>query len=248
MDMCHNILLRGFKSEQPGPNYYLPQSNIYGSDIHDYSNNICSVYTWTEFEGKKGMDNIASWILCWLNDEGYYYQSYGKKNNMPKIVIIFDNWGGKNKKNAIISFLNMIREGGLSGTATLYFYIKGHTKNDCDRAFNSLKVLYQKQNVFTFEKYCGILNNKKNVEVIQTFNEKLFDLGSFLDDLYDRTDPKTVNINHVFQVKKDLAYIGYCQEFHGEAESEHNYKNKSAYRNAQRNIVIRNIFKRLKQI
>ena len=49
-------------------------------------------------------------------------------------------------------------------------------------------------------------------------NENFFDLVYFLDDFYDRPSPKTVNINHFFQLKKDLAHIGYCQEFHGEAE------------------------------
>ena len=117
----------------------------------------------------------------------------------------------------------MIKEGGFFGAATLYFYIKGHTKNDCDRAFNSLKVLYRKQNVITFEKCCEIFNTSRNVEDIQMFHEKFFDLESFLDDLYDRPDPKTVNITHVFRMKKELAHIGYCQEFHGEAESEQNY-------------------------
>ena len=33
------------------------------------------------------------------------------------------------------------------------------------------------------------------------FHENFFDLESFLNDLYDKPDPKTVNINHVFQVK-----------------------------------------------
>ena len=63
-----------------------------------------------------------------------------------------------------------------------------------------------------------MFNTSKNIEVIQMFHEKLFDLGSFLDDLYTRSDPKNVNINHVFQVKKWSSHIGYCQEFHGEAE------------------------------
>ena len=30
-----------------------------------------------------------------------------------------------------------------------------------------------------------------------------------MDDLYDRPDTKTVNINHVFQLKKDLEHISY---------------------------------------
>ena len=121
---------------------------------------------------------------------------------MPEISILVDNCGGQNKNNVMIRFLNMINELGLFGGYTFYFCIKGHKNNDCDRAVNILKVLYRKKNIFTFEKCCEILNNINNVEVIQMFHENFFDLESFLNDLYDRPDPKTVNINHVFQVKK----------------------------------------------
>ena len=47
-----------------------------------------------------------------------------------------------------------------------------------------------------------MLNTINNVEGIQIFNEEIFYLESFLNNLYDRSDPKTVNINHVFQEKK----------------------------------------------
>ena len=86
------------------------------------------------------------------------------------------------------------------------------------------------------------MNTRNNVDVIQIFHENFFDLESFLNNLYNRPDPKTVNTNHVFQVKKELSHIGYIQESHGEAESEHNYKDDNAYSNEQRNIIIRNIF------
>ena len=73
-------------------------------------------------------------------------------------------------------------------------------------------------------------------------------MESFLNDLYDKTDPKTVNINHVFQVKKESAHIGYRQKFHGEAEYKQNYKKDNAYSGANRKIRIRNIFKHLNQL
>ena len=94
-----------------------------------------------------------------------------KNHKMPEIAILVDNCGGHNKNNVIIRFLNMITEGGLFGTATFHLYIKVHTKNDCDRAFNSLKVMYRKQNISTFEKCCEIFNTINNVEVIQIFHE-----------------------------------------------------------------------------
>ena len=120
---------------------------------------------------------------------------------MPEISILVDNCGVQNNNNVMIRFLIMIKEGGIFGTATFHFYIKGHTNNDCDLAFNSLKVLYREKNVFTFDKYCEILNTSNNFEVIQIFHEKFLDLESFLNDRYERPYPKTVNINHVFRVK-----------------------------------------------
>ena len=165
---------------------------------------------------------------------------------MPAIAIIVDNCGGQNKNNVTIRFLNMIKKGGLFGTATFHFYIKGHTKNGYDCAFKSLKVLYRNQNVFTFEKWCENFNTSTNVEVIQMFHETFFDLESFLNDLYNRPDPKTVKFKHVFQVKKESSHIGYHQEFHGESESKENYKKENYYRGAQKNRIIRNIFKHLK--
>ena len=96
----------------------------------------------------------------------------------------------------------MINEGVLFGTSTLHLYIKGHTQNYCDHAFNSLKALYQKQNAVTFDDWCEILNTRNNIEVIQMFHEKFIDLETFINYLYDRPDPKTANINNVLQVKK----------------------------------------------
>ena len=82
---------------------------------------------------------------------------------------------------------------------------------------------------------------------IQMFHEKLFDLESFLY-IYDRPDPKTVNINNVFQAKIYLAQIGYYQYFQGEAESKQTYNKENAYRGAQRKKRIREKIKHLKQI
>ena len=70
------------------------------------------------------------------------------------------------------------------------------------------------------------------------FHEKFFGLLSFLGDLYYRPDSKTVNINHIFQVKKESSQIGYHQDFHGKVESEHNYDKDNAYRNSQRKRIV----------
>ena len=91
------------------------------------------------------MNNISSCLICWLNDKGCCSQSYCNKNNMPEISILVDSYGVQNNNNVMIRFLNMIKERVLFGTDTLHLYIEGHTKNHCDRAFNSLQVLYWKK-------------------------------------------------------------------------------------------------------
>ena len=91
------------------------------------------------------INNIASCLLHCINDKGCYSQSYGKNHNMPEISILVDNCGGHNNNNVMIRFLNIIKEGGLFGVDTLYFYIKEHTNNDRERTFNSLKGLYRKK-------------------------------------------------------------------------------------------------------
>ena len=188
-----------FKGEQPGPTYYLSPANIYGLGIHYAFNNICSVYTCTQFEGKKVMNNIASWLLCWLNEKECYSREYSKNHKMSEISIFVESCSTQKENNVMIRFIKMTKEGWFFGTDHLHFYIKGHTKNDCDHAFNSLKVLYRKQNVFTFENCCEILNTSNNFEVIKMFYQNFFDLKSFLNDLYGIPYPKTANINHATQ-------------------------------------------------
>ena len=91
-----------FKGEQPGPTHYLPPANIYGLVMHDAYNNICSVYTWTEFEGKKLMNNVESCLIHWINEKWCCYQSYGKNHKMPEIDSIIDNCGGQKNNDAMI--------------------------------------------------------------------------------------------------------------------------------------------------
>ena len=119
MEMCQNILLSSFKGEHPRHKYYLLSTNIYGLGIHDAYNNICSVYTWNEFKGNNGINNIAYCLLIWINDRGYYSQSYGKNHNMSEIDILLEKCGGYNRNNVIILFLNMIKEGGLFQTSAI---------------------------------------------------------------------------------------------------------------------------------
>ena len=109
------------------------------------------------------------------------------------------------------AFWTLSRREDYLGQICFIYISRSAQTNDCDCAFNGRPVLYWKLNIFTFEKWCLILNTRNNVEAIQIFHETFFGLVSFLGDLYNRSDHKTVNINHVLQVKKESAHIGYHQ-------------------------------------
>ena len=155
------------------------------------------------------MNSISSFLLSWINGKGYYYQAYSNNHNMPEISIIVDNCGSQNKNNIMIHFMNMIKERRFFGIPDLHFYTKVRINNYRYHVFNSLNLLYQKQNVFSFEKWCETFNTRNNVEVIQMFHENFFNLESYLNDLYNIPDTKTVNINHVFQVGTHWLLLGF---------------------------------------
>ena len=102
MGIFQNIIFPTLKGEHTGPKYYLLTESIYGLNIHDAYNKIGLFYTWNLFEVIKGMNNITSCFLSWINNKDYYYQSYVKNHKIPEIAILVDNCSGKDKNNTMI--------------------------------------------------------------------------------------------------------------------------------------------------
>ena len=152
------------------------------------------------------MNNISYCLLHWFNDKGYHYQSYNNTNKMPEIDILVDNFGCQNKNNVMIHFLNMIKGVVFFGTDHFHFYIKSHTKT----MTNHLTAL-----IWCAGSKISLLLRSAVKFWIPSIMLRLFKYSMKMDDLYGRPGHKTVYINHVFQVKNELAYICYCQEFHG---------------------------------
>ena len=58
---------------------------------------------------------------------------------VKRLVIIADNCPGQNKNNCVFKFCCWLVEAGWAKEVVMMFLIKGHTKNECDSKFNSLK-------------------------------------------------------------------------------------------------------------
>ncbi len=111
---------------------------------HDYGNgNIdnpmyCHIYY--EGVGKKGRTNVASLIVKTLRE-----MKLLRDNEVGgELNVIFDNCSGQNKNNTVLKLAIWLKEMRYFKRISFVFLIVGHTKNACDRLFNSLKHEYRK--------------------------------------------------------------------------------------------------------
>jgi hypothetical protein len=97
--------------------------------------------------GKKGGTNVASLIVKTLRE-----MKLLRDNEVGgELNIIFDNCSGQNKNNTVLKLGMWLKEMRYFKRVSFVFLIVGHTKNACDRLFNSLKHKYCKKNIFTMD-------------------------------------------------------------------------------------------------
>ena len=130
VDYGQNMQLPWFGSNQPGSTYYYTPLNVYNLGVVDVAHNgddrlYCHVYT--ESEGHKGGDNVASLIIKTLHNLGWI-----EDNSIHTLNIVFDNCPGQNKNNTVIRLVPYLVEMGYFRRVEFMFLIVGHTKNNCD--------------------------------------------------------------------------------------------------------------------
>jgi hypothetical protein len=89
------------------------------------------------------------------------------------------------------------------GEVNIVFYVRGHTKNSCNRLSNQLKLWYHKQNVYTVEQVLDVLHIQPNITAIPTDAGMFLRYEEMIDKIYNKLDAGTIEKNYVFTVKKD---------------------------------------------
>jgi hypothetical protein len=77
------------------------------------------------------------------------------------------------------------------------FLVVGHTKNVADRLFNLLKQKYQKQNLFTFNKFVRILDKLLLLTIHPTVAKDFLNYSKLLDSLYQLLS-WNIKTHHIF--------------------------------------------------
>jgi hypothetical protein len=164
IDTGQNLCLPNFEGDQPGDTYYMSPLTVYLFGVVDNSpqngGDQMNAFIWQEFEGDRGANNIASCLLRDLKLRGMM-----SRPNFGELVYIADNCGGQNKNMHVVRFLMWLVETKVFPKVTLFFLVKGHTKNAADRMFNLLKLTYNCKDIFTYDQLFDVLNANEHVHV-----------------------------------------------------------------------------------
>lgn len=203
-DYCQNLYVPNFAGEQPGETYYISPVNAFTFGIVDNSQQPTKLaaYCYLEDQGKKGGNNVTSMLWQEMKRKGLVPE-YDANNNIPEghvpakeVNIVLDNCGGQNKNRMLLRLLFFMVKRGLCKVARAIFLIRGHTKNDCDRMFNLLKINYRKQNIYTPKDLFKSINSHQDIDAIKP--EGFYNWDLVQDRYLDL--PQTIKKNHIFTV------------------------------------------------
>jgi hypothetical protein len=108
-----------------------------------------TAYVYAEDIAKKGGNNVVSLLMLHLQHNGIM-QEAATKDPFKELNFVVDNCSGQNKNRHVLRLLHFLVKTQVATTARrAIFLVRGHTKNDCDRLFNTMKKSYRKTNCFT---------------------------------------------------------------------------------------------------
>ena len=147
---------------------------------------------------------MASLIMKTLESLQWIPKNAPNQEDTPELSIVFDNCLGQNKNNTVLRLVPYLVEVGHFSAVNFIFLVVGHTKNTCDRHFNTMKKQYRVSQIFTMDQLCQALGSE-NVSVCRVDETADFmDYDTFLNSFY-RKMPKIIDF-HIFSCcKEDLA-------------------------------------------
>jgi len=199
-DYAQNLELPHFGAEQPQDIYYFSAItvNVFGIADVTRSPTHMIAYGYTEDQGSKGGNNVASLLVKGLHDLGWIQQ---EGTTGKQLSIILDNCGGQNKNNIVLRLALWLVECKYFKKVEIIFYVRGHTKNACDRLFNQLKKHYHKQQIFTMGQMVTALDSSRYVSFNLANSHCFLDYAEMLDFFYNKFPAGMIQQNHVFWVE-----------------------------------------------
>ncbi|DAZ96057.1 TPA: hypothetical protein N0F65_000052, partial [Lagenidium giganteum] len=108
-------------------------------------------YVYSEQFGGKGPNEVIRLLASYLDDMGMLEVS-------PRVLTInADNCGGQNKNDFVVKMMVLLAHVGYFKETNIKFFIRGRTKNACDRCFGHLKRKLLRSDCWTMQQLCEML-------------------------------------------------------------------------------------------
>ncbi|KAF1334419.1 hypothetical protein FI667_g2211, partial [Globisporangium splendens] len=142
MDFSQN-LTTPHVPDTPSAWYFLSLFSVSMFGVYCTNDETHTHFLYSERKGSKGVDEVISMLHHKLDLHGVFDVAFADPDEplmQDKSVVVWcDNCGGQNKNSYLIWYLLFLVEHGVLQTACLKFFMKGHTKNACDRGFGHVK-------------------------------------------------------------------------------------------------------------
>lgn len=149
--------------------FYLHQLSVNVFNIHNLSTGRSMFYVYHEGMGKKGPNEVCSFIMDYINRE--------IPTNIRNFHIFSDGCGGQNKNHSVIRMCLGLVDLKRFQTVNEYFPIRGHSYMPCDRNFAMVKRKINKNDrIFLLKDYVSLIvssSTKKNFSVYLIVEENI---------------------------------------------------------------------------
>ena len=201
VDYSQNVQIPQVGASQPGKTYYMSPIKVFIFGIVNctFAGGSLQAYIYNEGQGAKGGDNVASLIMLFLKKQGWLEDpDESELGTGQELTVIMDNCPGQNKNNTVLRLPLLLVEAGYFKKVNCMFYIVGHTKNICDRWFNTLKKKYRTANLYALEHLKVALSTHERISVNQVPPEEFKGYKNFLSLYYTLIAPGICKPGHIF--------------------------------------------------
>lgn len=174
--------------------------------IHDAASGNQTNYTYTECKGgkgSKGSNEVMSMLMMHLE---------GRHDQDTLLTVYADNYGGQNKHNFVAKLFVLQAHVGYFKAIDYKFFIKGHTKNACDRGFGHIRKTFERRDSWVFDhvvetsKDAGVSSRCINVEALES---PFSDYKPVVNELYNNI--KGLQKFQLFRVERSKAGVVECR-------------------------------------
>jgi hypothetical protein len=162
-------------------------------------------FLYSELKGGKGSNEVISMLHHVIKDQKEKNPAY--KN----LTVYADNCVGQNKNNFVVKFLVLLAHLGEFDEVNIKFFIKGHTKNACDRGFCHIRRHVLKNEIWTFKHLKEAVEDAAHSNECVSLEEANYPFMDYkvpLDEIYNNI--KGITCYQIFRSKKDNRGVVDC--------------------------------------